>query len=1129
MIGFLQSFATEKTATLSVKGATCTYNTGSSDTFGSSNITTNSTKNFSLIKFGNDAPIQLEPGLGSNASSNYPSYYANDYTLRLYANNVVKIVATNENYSLKTIVFSYAKGSTVAVSTGSVSFDTTNKKCTWTAAENSVVADFTLTATAAFNFTSVEVTYDDGEGGELGDISGSFANGSTTITNGTSYVVDEGIEFSFTAQYAESIEIKAGDAEAVTFSSKSATWTPSVMSATNVVVTAKKGDVSKTLSFNLTVKEVAIFVDKLTNTSFNHSTSGYDIKSYTSPTSGISYTAVFSASNSAINFNSNSTNGKGSELVVTSNPQGYIVKSIDIDFVNTTGSGYGINAYAQTKNYTAVSDKTKTPTPEGTKLGTIGTGTNMVSPLSVPQEKAYTACGLYPAKSSATAMSSITITWIKKEKLDVKLSWGTETAEAVVGKKMTDAPKLTVDIEDAAGAVIYRSDNDEVATVDSNGIVTAKAIGTATITASISGNSTYNDASASYKLTVKPELGVIFAKTSAGVAFEDNAEVSIYDGTSLSFAADNAEQIAIYDESGDEAILINSVDDNNCEWTPSQTELQMVTVVATCGNTQKQEFSFYLTVNEPLEGLGEIIGATPENTAIKSDDEITITEGEKLVFSAENATKIEVFDYNESTKLAEAEGAKLEWTPDVTELQIVRVIATLENETKELAFSLTVTPLEVGNIVAKCDGETFSGKTFTCEVGSTLTFSAENALHITVQSDEMVDDDFKVLAQADDDAVSYQCDATVTNQEIYVTAYRYTDTSSTNSAYTFKLTVIPTLERRDAWMLVTSADELVAGQEYLICAASSDQAISTTQNGSNRSATDVTITDNTISAISADVQVITLSESTSVAGAFNLGVGLDANGNQQYLYAAGNASASSKDNKLGTTTNVSDLTAATITVGETISIEYTKATNNTGKYMYYNTNKSGSTSNPIFSCYVNKQTNANFELLRIFKHQTIAIPTTPTYGDTTSSDNKKQLTFVSAVGDLYTIETEYDSNGQEVTSDASEVRSLVARKAAADEWQYAAAQGETYTVAAPTTAGNYIQIQAKSVYNGISSDVTTVNLSVDGPISGIEGIAADSQNAPVEYYTLQGVRVNNPGTGLYIRRQGTNVEKVAIR
>lgn len=44
--------------------------------------------------------------------------------------------------------------------------------------------------------------------------------------------------------------------------------------------------------------------------------------------------------------------------------------------------------------------------------------------------------------------------------------------------------------------------------------------------------------------------------------------------------------------------------------------------------------------------------------------------------------------------------------------------------------------------------------------------------------------------------------------------------------------------------------------------------------------------------------------------------------------------------------------------------------------------------------------------------------------------------------------------------------------------------------------------------------------------AGIEGIEADDANAPVEYYNLQGIRVDNPANGIYIRRQGSRVEKV---
>ncbi len=45
--------------------------------------------------------------------------------------------------------------------------------------------------------------------------------------------------------------------------------------------------------------------------------------------------------------------------------------------------------------------------------------------------------------------------------------------------------------------------------------------------------------------------------------------------------------------------------------------------------------------------------------------------------------------------------------------------------------------------------------------------------------------------------------------------------------------------------------------------------------------------------------------------------------------------------------------------------------------------------------------------------------------------------------------------------------------------------------------------------------------------SGVTGIEADA-NADVEYFNIQGVRVANPGNGIFIRRQGSKVEKVVI-
>ncbi len=59
------------------------------------------------------------------------------------------------------------------------------------------------------------------------------------------------------------------------------------------------------------------------------------------------------------------------------------------------------------------------------------------------------------------------------------------------------------------------------------------------------------------------------------------------------------------------------------------------------------------------------------------------------------------------------------------------------------------------------------------------------------------------------------------------------------------------------------------------------------------------------------------------------------------------------------------------------------------------------------------------------------------------------------------------------------------------------------------------------------SNIITVDLS--SFLSGVEDITVDDANAPVEYFNLQGVRVANPSNGIYIRRQGSSITKIAIQ
>ena len=64
------------------------------------------------------------------------------------------------------------------------------------------------------------------------------------------------------------------------------------------------------------------------------------------------------------------------------------------------------------------------------------------------------------------------------------------------------------------------------------------------------------------------------------------------------------------------------------------------------------------------------------------------------------------------------------------------------------------------------------------------------------------------------------------------------------------------------------------------------------------------------------------------------------------------------------------------------------------------------------------------------------------------------------------------------------------------------------------------------VYN-ITADLASMRVTLSSP-SGIDDAAVDTDAEP-EYYNLQGVRVDNPGPGIYIVRRGETVTKEMIR
>lgn len=82
----------------------------------------------------------------------------------------------------------------------------------------------------------------------------------------------------------------------------------------------------------------------------------------------------------------------------------------------------------------------------------------------------------------------------------------------------------------------------------------------------------------------------------------------------------------------------------------------------------------------------------------------------------------------------------------------------------------------------------------------------------------------------------------------------------------------------------------------------------------------------------------------------------------------------------------------------------------------------------------------------------------------------------------------------------------------------------------PEGTGHYSYIVEAKDNAGLYTPASNrVHVDMTSFLSGVEDVTVDDPNAPVEYYNLQGVRIENPTSGIYIRRQGTDTRKVIIR
>lgn len=300
------------------------------------------------------------------------------------------------------------------------------------------------------------------------------------------------------------------------------------------------------------------------------------------------------------------------------------------------------------------------------------------------------------------------------------------------------------------------------------------------------------------------------------------------------------------------------------------------------------------------------------------------------------------------------------------------------------------------------------------------------------------------------------------------------------------------------YSLVTSASDLVAGETYTIGCASKGTVMSTAKQTNYRDYVSAELGKGSFE-ITPDMLALTLEQ--------------DGDGwkilTQNYEGGNGYFNAvdkSSKNNNL-----LIDGTGAkwAIEIGEDESHNATISTPDFTNTRYIKWNPS----DPRFSAYLGGQTEV--QLYR----ETVVAPTLEVDGEvinTTGNVDVHAGSLIRIIGheanELYYIHT----------STTTANRAPVANT---EGWTKHDSNIYEYTVPADF-ATKHITITAKGVKNGKESAPVSITLH-NGSTTGIEGVESAENDAEVEWFTITGVRVQQPAEGgLYIRRQGSEVSKV---
>lgn len=375
-----------------------------------------------------------------------------------------------------------------------------------------------------------------------------------------------------------------------------------------------------------------------------------------------------------------------------------------------------------------------------------------------------------------------------------------------------------------------------------------------------------------------------------------------------------------------------------------------------------------------------------------------------------------------------------------------------------------------------------TGETYDIEYGAEVTVSSKDAESIIANS--------PVETAAEHTGNSYTFEISKSGDYTFKGKNKVGESATTTVTFNVKKPVGSGIE----YVIVSSEDQLVAGEYYAIASLTANKAMSTVSNAKARQSVDVNIiagkfdqTDDVLNFLLGGKKDAWTLNTTNYSGTYT---GLS--------FAPGGTDLKIEE----------DATECAIAIAENGDAMITLPTAKTGRRVKL------SQGNFKFYAATHPDT-ANVQLYR----ETVVAPTIEVDGEKINTVGNVDV----HVGSLIRI----------IGHEANELYYIHTSTTTANRAPVANTEGWTkhdsniyeYTVPADF-ATKHITITAKGVKNGKESAPVSITLH-NGSTTGIEGVESAENDAEVEWFTITGVRVQQPAEGgLYIRRQGSEVSKV---